>query len=140
MKIYKNTFTVGFCHCDPAGIVYYPNFYTWFDQSTERMLRSMGFAYSTLPEKHGIVGFPLLETGSTYHRACRIEDELVMESGVDEHDEKTFRVCHKLYHADGKLALEGFERRITVARRKDRRTGFGAVATPLALRKEFAAD
>lgn len=28
---------VGFGDCDPAGIVYYPNFFRWFDEATQAL-------------------------------------------------------------------------------------------------------
>lgn len=139
MKIFKNSFTVEWGHCDYAGIVYYPNFYTWFDQSFERMFKSMGFPYTVLPERYGILGFPLLETGTNYKNACKLGDEVTMESWVDEHDEKTFLVKHRLLHKDGRLALEGFERRITVARSPEKKAGIKAVATPAELVAMFQA-
>ncbi len=112
MKIYESSFTVEFCHCDSAGIVYYPHFYTWFDQSTERMFKSMGFSYTVLREHFNLLGFPLLETGASYKKACNLGDELRMQTQVTECTEKTFLVNHTLYHSDDSIALEGFERRI----------------------------
>ena len=34
MRLYRDTIKVSWAHCDAAGIVFYPHFYTWFDQAT----------------------------------------------------------------------------------------------------------
>ncbi|MFT7461186.1 MAG: 4-hydroxybenzoyl-CoA thioesterase [Planctomycetota bacterium] len=140
MKIFKSTYVVEWAHCDIAGIVFYPHFYAWFDQSTERMFKAMGFPYTSLMEKFGLVGAPLLETGSKYKNACKLGDELNMETWVAEHDEKTFLVKHVLHHADGRLALEGFEHRIMVARDSTSKKGMKATAIPEAIVLQFEAE
>ena len=33
---------VEFGHCDPAGIVWYPNFYEWFDAASHRLAERAG--------------------------------------------------------------------------------------------------
>ena len=37
MKELVKEITVSWAHCDTAGIVFYPNFYIWFDQATEHL-------------------------------------------------------------------------------------------------------
>ena len=135
MKTYTTHYTVEWAQCDIAGIVYYPHFYAWFDQSTERMFKSMGFSYAVMKERFGILGIPLLETGATYKNACKLGDEMTMTSGVSENNEKTFLVKHQLHHNDGRLALEGFERRITV--KPDAVKGMTAVAIPQEISQLF---
>jgi len=140
MKIFKCCYTVEWCHCDMAGIVFYPHFYTWFDQATEKMFKTMGFPYTSLTERFNVVGAPLLETGSNYKNACKLGDDLNMESWVAEFDEKTFLVKHKILHADGSLALEGFERRIMVTRDPSKEKGMKATAIPDLIKEQFRAD
>ena len=137
MKTYETEFCVEFCHCDSAGIVYYPHFYTWFDQSTERMFKSMGFAYAVLREQLGLLGVPLLETGATYRKACQLGDQLRMQSRVVEFGEKTFRVEHVLRHADGSIALEGFELRIFARLDAMAEKGLKSVSIPEQIRSCF---
>ena len=140
MKTYETDFCVEFCHCDSAGIVYYPHFYTWFDQSTERMFTRMGFSYRVLRDDFQLIGFPLLETGASYRKACELGDKLRMQSRVVEFGEKTFRVDHTLYHADDSIALEGFELRIFAKPDPDSEKGLKSVAIPEEIRACFSAD
>lgn len=130
MKIYKNTFKVEWAHCDAAGIVFYPHFYTMFDQATERLFSANGLSYPELLRDFDAPGMPLLETGSKYTNASKLGDMLTMESWVDEWAGKTYLMKHKLTHADGREALEGFERRVWIVSDASRPTGFKAAPVP----------
>ncbi len=65
MKIHVSRFAIEWAHCDAAGIVFYPYFYTWFDQATERLFKANGLGYAALETEFGVTGMPLLETGAT---------------------------------------------------------------------------
>ncbi len=130
MKIHVSRFAVEWAHCDAAGIVFYPNFYMWFDQATERLFKANALGYADLEREFGVTGMPLLETGATYHNACKLGDEIEMESWVDEWAGRTFRVVHRLSHTDGRPALEGFERRVWVTPDADAPKGMRAIPIP----------
>ena len=115
MRTHVSRFAIEWAHCDAAGIVFYPYFYMWFDQATERLFKANGLGYEDLKREFGVAGMPLLETGATYKNACKLGDEVELSSWVDEWAGKTFVVVHRLTHADGRPALEGFERRVWVA-------------------------
>ena len=121
---------VEWAHCDAAGIVFYPHFYVWFDQATERLFKANRLSYAELRRDFGVVGMPLLETGATYATACRLGDEVEMRSWVDEWAGRTFVVKHRVVHADGRPALEGFERRAWVVAAPDSPKGLRAIRVP----------
>jgi len=114
MRIHVNRFAIEWAHCDAAGIVFYPYFYMWFDQATERLFKANGLGYRDLEREFGVAGMPLLETGATYRNPCKLGDEVELETWVDEWAGRTFRLIHRLSHVDGPPALEGFERRAWV--------------------------
>lgn len=130
MRVYRGTFKVEWAHCDAAGIVFYPHFYMWFDQATERLFTANGLSYPEMKMGFGAPGMPLLETGAKYSNASKLGDVLSMETWVDEWAGKTFVVKHKLTHADGRVALEGFERRVWVIKAPDSPKGMKAVDVP----------
>jgi acyl-CoA thioesterase FadM len=41
MLAHRSSFEVQFGDCDPAGIVFYPNYLAWFDAAFGRMLRAL---------------------------------------------------------------------------------------------------
>ena len=112
MRVHVSRHTVEWAHCDAAGIVFYPHFYTWFDQSTERLFTANRLSYAELRRDFGVVGMPLLETGARYEHACRLGETVELHSWVDEWAGRSFVVRHRIRHADGRIALEGFERRV----------------------------
>jgi 4-hydroxybenzoyl-CoA thioesterase len=112
VKVHVSRYTVEWAHCDAAGIVFYPHFYTWFDQGTERLFTANRLSYAELRHDFGVVGMPLLETGARYENACRLGDAVELHTWVDEWGGRSFVVKHRLRHADGRTALEGFERRV----------------------------
>lgn len=137
MKERKSRIRVEWAHCDAAGIVFYPHFYIWFDQATERLFTANGLSYDQLKREYGVVGMPLLETGTTFRNACRLGDEVELTSWVDEWEGRTFVIRHRLTHADGRPALEGFERRTWIAPAPDSPKGVKAVAAPQAVIDRF---
>lgn len=137
MKEFVSDIKVEWAHCDYAGIVFYPTFYIWFDQGTERLFRANGASYAQLTEEFGIDGMPLLETGTEYKNASKLGADLTITSWVDAWEGKTFVVKHRIMHADGREALEGFERRIFVVKDPALERGLKAVAVPDALRARF---
>ena len=137
MKEFVSEIKVEWAHCDFAGIVFYPTFYIWFDQGTERLFAANGLSYAQLREDFGIDGMPLLETGTTYKNASKLGSDLTITSWIDAWEGKTFLIKHRIVHADGREALEGFERRIFVIKDPEMERGMRAVEMPDELRARF---
>ena len=129
MKTHVSRFAIEWAHCDAAGIVFYPYFYIWFDQGTERLFKANRLGYPDLEREFGVSGMPLLETGATYKTACKLGDDVELSSWVDEWADKTFLVVHQINHIDGRQSLEGFERRVWVT--PDATTPKGMRAIPI---------
>ena len=138
MKVYRTEIKVEWAHCDAAGIVFYPHFYTWFDQATERLFSANALSYPELARDFDAPGMPLLETGAKYKNASKLGDVLHLETQVSEWAGKTYVVSHTLTHADGRLALEGFERRVWIKTDPEHPAGFRAVPVPEAVIARFA--
>ena len=138
VKEFVSEIKVEWAHCDYAGIVFYPNFYIWFDQGTERLFRENGLSYAQLADEFGIDGMPLLETGTTYKNASKLGADLTITSWIDAWEGKTFLIKHRVMHADGREALEGFERRIFVIKDTELERGIRAIPAPDEIRARFA--
>ncbi|MEC8288871.1 MAG: acyl-CoA thioesterase, partial [Pseudomonadota bacterium] len=89
MKELVREITVSWAHCDAAGIVFYPNFYIWFDQATEHLFSENSLSYEELEQEFNISGMPLVENGTDYMNACKLGARLIMTSWVDEWARKT---------------------------------------------------
>jgi 4-hydroxybenzoyl-CoA thioesterase len=102
--------TVEWGHCDPAGIVYFPNYFTYFDASTNALfLRALGCNKFEMLKRYGIVGIPLVDVGARFMVPSTFGDIVAIESSVAEIRRSSFRMLHRLLKGDT-LAVEGTER------------------------------
>ena len=107
-----HTIKVAFGDTDPAGIVFYPNFYRWMDQATHELLGSNVKLTSQLI-KEG-TGFPLVEAHCEFKSALYFDDIVEIHSSVEEVKNRVFKVRHNFVR-DGKTVASGYETRVWVA-------------------------
>ncbi len=100
--------------CDPAGIVFYPQYLIIFDSCTGWLFERSGLTPSEMRKKYQIVGMPIVEVGARFVKPCRFDDEIVVESEVSEWGRSSFTVRHRIINK-GELALDGFEKRVWAA-------------------------
>jgi 4-hydroxybenzoyl-CoA thioesterase len=110
-RINRRTLRIEWGQCDPAGIVFYPQYLMIFDSSTGQLFALTGSIASEMRRKHGIIGMPLVEQGARFLKPCRFDDEIVVESQVEEWGRTSFTVRHRILK-QGELAVEGFEKRV----------------------------
>jgi acyl-CoA thioester hydrolase len=68
---------------DAGGIVFYANYLKFFERARTEWLRSLGIEQSRLRETTGGI-FVVGETSVRYHRAARLDDELLVTAAVQE--------------------------------------------------------
>jgi 4-hydroxybenzoyl-CoA thioesterase len=100
---------------DPAGIVFYPRFFEWFDLATEALFDSLGLPWAEIFPKYRIVGVPIVESGARFTSPVRYGDRARIRSTVTEVKDKTFRVEHEVSAGERRCAT-GFEVRAWVVR------------------------
>ena len=128
---------VEFGHCDPAGIVFYPNYYRWFDAGTCHLFDAVGQSWKQLKARYGIIGVPLLEAHAKFLMSATFGETLQIESTIVEWGRKTFVVKHTVRRGASVLA-EGSETRVFVATYPEDETRIKAVAVPEAVKAAFA--
>jgi 4-hydroxybenzoyl-CoA thioesterase len=111
MAISRRRIRVAWGDCDPAGIVFYANYFSWFDASTAALFESAGLPLPQLYREHGLKGFPLLEAKAHFIGSSAFGDELDCEAEITQWGDKTFTVRHRLLR-DGALLVEGSELRV----------------------------
>jgi len=102
--------TVQWGHCDPAGIVFYPNFFSYFDQATWNLFAQVGMTLPAMQARDSI-GIPLVDAQASFKVPCRFGDALEIESWVSEWKERTFKVRHIVRQGE-REHLQGYEVRI----------------------------
>ena len=62
----RRTLRIEWGQCDPAGIVFYPQYFIIFNSSTGWLLERTGLSPREMREKYGIVGMPVVEVGARF--------------------------------------------------------------------------
>ena len=115
-KTHIHPVDVHFGDCDPAGIVFFPNFLKWMDQSSLGFFMACGVPpWRELVKTRGIVGTPLLEIHTKFFKAVTYGQRIEVHTTVQEWNAKTFRHLHQVFLA-GVLMCEGTEVRAFVMR------------------------
>lgn len=136
MKTHSHQVTVHWGDTDPAKIVFYPNYFAWFDQSTRLLFDAVGLDWDTLMTKYGIPGLPIVEANSRFLSPSRFRDVITIESSIGEWREKTFRVDHRVRNGE-RIAVEGWEMRVWSQPHPDDPKRLRAVPIPAEIRAAF---
>lgn len=116
MKTHVHRVQVHWGDCDPAGIVFFPNFSRWMDQSSLAFFAACGLApWRELEKARGIVGTPLLEIHTRFIKPATYGEVIEVHTGIDEWAAKTFRHRHRVMRG-AELLCEGTEVRAFVTR------------------------
>ena len=115
MTEHATTVQVRWGDVDPAGIVFYPRFFEWYDLGCEALFAALGLPWPEAFPRYGIVGVPIVESGSRFVSPARYGDELTIRSRVAWVRAKTFRMEHEIMVREA-LCASGFEVRAWVAR------------------------
>ena len=102
---------------DPAEIVFYPNFFKWFDTGTWRLFDAAGLTYDVIRNDFSLIGFPLVEVRSKFISPVHFRDPVQLTSHIFEWGRKTFQVSHTVLVKD-RPCVEGLETRV-LGRRAD---------------------
>ena len=91
---------VTFGDCDPAGIVFFPNFSRWMDSASLAFFMQCGVApWRELAKTRGIIGTPLLEINTKFHKAATYGERLMVTTHVEEWRAKVFVQIHRITRA-----------------------------------------
>lgn len=126
---------VTFGDCDPAGIVFFPNFSRWMDTASLEFFMQCGVPpWRELEKTRGIVGTPLLEINTKFLRSATYGETLTIATHVEEWRTKVVVQQHRITRAreDGgeDLICEGREVRAFVTRDAQDRDRLRAIAVP----------
>ena len=102
--------------CDPAGIVFYPRYFEWFDAGTILLFeKATGLTKIKMLERYGGAGLALVEASAKFAVPSQYGDDIEIETSVKEFGRASFSMLHKVTKA-GVPALEGYEKRVWTAR------------------------
>ena len=126
----RRLITIEFGDCDPARIVYYPNYFRWFDQGTHHLFAAAGFALAPLAETRGLT-IPLVGAKADFRGPASWGDTIAVVSRITRWGTRAFDVAHTVTQAGtGAPVAEGSETRVCVALDPADPKGIRGVAIP----------
>ena len=129
-KTQIHTVKVQFGDCDPAGIVFFPNFSRWMDEASLEFFMACGVPpWRELARTRGIVGTPLLEIHTKFMRTATYGETIEVHTTVEEWSRKTFRHRHVVKRGETVLC-EGTEVRAFVERDPENPERIRAIPVP----------
>jgi 4-hydroxybenzoyl-CoA thioesterase len=98
---------ITFGDCDPAGIVFYPNYFAWFDRTFHDWLRQFG-GHANICTSLGSLGLGLMEVSAKFRAPCKDGDTLDLHLTIEAWDRKALRLSYEGQIA-GRTAVIGQE-------------------------------
>jgi 4-hydroxybenzoyl-CoA thioesterase len=125
---------VHFGDCDPAGIVFFPNFSRWMDESSMNYFSACGVPpWRELERTRGILGTPLLEIHTRFLRPATYGDHIEVHTSVEEWRAKVFVQRHRILRGE-ELLCDGTETRAFVIRNPEDPNRIRAISIPKDIR------
>jgi len=104
--------------CDPAGIVYYPRYLAYFDNSTNALFALAGMPKHEMIRTYDLVGIPLVDTQAKFSSPSKWGDTVVVETRIVEWRRSSFIVEHTLTNG-GRVCVQGRDTRVWTGRDPD---------------------
>jgi 4-hydroxybenzoyl-CoA thioesterase len=114
MFVNRKRILIEFADCDPANIVFFANYFRWFDDCTTALFAAAELPSRKLFRSYNVVGIPVVEANARFLAPSSYGDELEVESSVAEWRKSSFVITHKFFR-QGELMLDGREIRVWAA-------------------------
>lgn len=102
--IFSTPKQIRFHHCDPAGIVFYPQFFYLLHEAQEDFLAHIGFPQHLLIQRG--FGVPIVDLKTEFVGMCRYGDEITISLGLSRLGNSSIGMQYEL-HAPEQRPDEG---------------------------------
>lgn len=137
---FSRQLTVEWAHCDPAGIVFNPRFFEFFDTNTWLLFeKALGIKPQDLAKTLNIFSIPLVDARANFLKPSRFGDTIEVVSRIGTFRRSSFSVEHRIVNM-GETAVEGEEVRVWAVRHKTDPDKIAAVAIPAEVKSRFDAS
>ena len=123
--------------CDPAGIVYFPRFFEYFDACTNALFEKAGFRKAEMLKQFGLLGIPLVEASARFYAPASFGETVTVDTRIVEWGKSSFQVEHRLYKGDG-LRAEGREKRVWAVADANAEKGMRGSVIPEEVKMRFS--
>jgi acyl-CoA thioester hydrolase len=120
MTVFQTRIRVRYAETDQMGVVYYANFFIWFEVGRVELLRQLGFHYNQM-EIDDNCQIPVVEANCRYKSPARYDDELLLETTILALRRSVIKFGYRLLRAESHdatttLLAEGETTHVTVNR------------------------
>lgn len=111
-RTHTTRFTVEFGDCDPAGIVFYPNFFRWMDAASLHYFRAAGVPDWRQRERDDdLLGTPMVDVQATFRAPATYGDAIEIDTTVVEWRRTSFVMQHTVRRGE-RVLVEAREVRV----------------------------
>lgn len=96
--------------CDPAGIIFYPTYFRWFDAATWAFFAAVGYDARRMRAEGRVL--PLVGAECQFLLPAQQADRCEVRSTIARFGGKSFVVAHQAMREDGALLARGSETRV----------------------------
>lgn len=96
--------------CDPAGIIFYPTYFRWFDAATWNFFAQAGYDVKRMRAEQ--LAMPLVSAQCEFRASPVHGDHCEVQSRIARWGGKSFIVVHRVLRDDATLLAEGSETRV----------------------------
>lgn len=128
---------IRFSHCDPAGIVYFPNFFDMINAAVEDWFGdAIGLPFQTMHLERR-VGFPIVDTRCQFVKPCHLGDILAIELSIARLGRSSIEfairgrvAAEEKFHASHKVAMVSLDTFRSIAIPDDLRARMAPYVAP----------
>ena len=96
--------------CDPAGIIFYPTYFRWFDAASWAFFASVGYTSKRMRSEGRAL--PLVGAKCEFIHPAEQADRCEVRSRITRFGGKSFIVAHEVVRSDAMLMAKGLETRV----------------------------
>jgi len=106
MYKHQTQIRVRYGETDQMGYLYYGNYALYYEVGRAEAIRDLGITYRELEDTHQIK-MPVLYLESKFLAPAHYDEEIMVETYINEKPTKMIRFDHKIFNPKGKLLNKG---------------------------------
>jgi acyl-CoA thioester hydrolase len=102
---------VRYAETDQMGVVYYANYFVWFEIGRVEVLRSVGLSYDQMEKDHKLI-LPVVDASCRYKAPAKYDEEILIETRPALLRGSVIKFAYRIYRSadrdeERKLLAEG---------------------------------
>lgn len=107
-KEFTTEVRVSYRDTDQMGVVYYANYFAWFEIARTELLRAQGITYREI-EREKRLALPAVEVHCKYRAPARYDDIVVIKTAITQMKNTSLRFDYELFNKEsGELLVTAY--------------------------------